>query len=413
MNSSVLTAPAKTSATARRGNSFWRTQLLRLMQNLEGGRIQLFEGDHWVGDFGASGPFDVTVNVRDPGFYRSVAWGADVAVGEGYIRGDFQCDDLTSLMRLLLQNSQVLNRLGSQGAWLTGWARRCMHWARANNRNGSRENIRRHYDLGNDFFQLWLDPTLAYSCGIFETPTASLEAASINKFEHICRLLDLQSGDHLLEIGCGWGGLAIHAARNYGCRVTGTTISQAQFDIATQRVRAAGLEDSITLVMQDYRDLSGSYDKVASVEMIEAVGHEFLDQYFQQVGKLVRPGGRFALQGIVMPEGKHRAYLKSVDFIQKYVFPGGCLPSISSMLESVGRTSQLKLTSVEDYSWHYAETLRRWRAAFFERIDDVRALGYPGQFERLWEYYLCYCEAAFEERATGLVQMRLDQPPGR
>jgi cyclopropane-fatty-acyl-phospholipid synthase len=262
--------------------------------------------------------------------------------------------------------------------------------------------------LGNDFFQCWLDETWAYSCGIFTSPRATLREASLEKFDRACRKLDLRPDDHLLEIGTGWGGLAIHAAGEYGCRVTSTTISQEQFDLAARRVAAAGLAERVNLLSRDYRDLRGTFDKLISVEMIEAVGHEYLDTYFHKCGELLKPDGSMLLQAIVMPERGYRQYLRSVDFIRRYVFPGGCLPSVASILESVGRTTRMRLVHVEDLAPHYAETLRRWRANLHERLPEIRSLGYSEELLRLWDYYLCYCEAGFEERHVGVVQIVFD-----
>jgi cyclopropane-fatty-acyl-phospholipid synthase len=232
----------------------------------------------------------------------------------------------------------------------------------------------------------------------------------VEKFDRVCRKLDLRPEDHVLEIGTGWGGFAIHAARHYGCRVTTTTISREQFHVAQQRIGAAGLTDRVTLLQADYRDLHGQYDKLVSIEMVEAVGHRFLGDYFRQCGRLLRRDGSLVLQSIVMPERGYSQYLRSVDFIQRYVFPGGCLPSLAAMLEAAGRTTDLRFVHAEDFAPHYAETLRQWRRAFHARLDDVRRLGYPDEFIRLWNYYLCYCEAAFEERYVGVLQIQLDQP---
>jgi cyclopropane-fatty-acyl-phospholipid synthase len=255
---------------------------------------------------------------------------------------------------------------------------------------------------------LWLDDTWSYSSGVFSSPNTTLRDASIEKLDRVCRKLDLRRGDHLLEIGTGWGGLAIHAAQHYGCRVTTTTISRQQFDLASRRIEAAGLTERITLLLHDYRDLTGRFDKLASIEMIEAVGHQYLDTYFRKCAQLLTPEGSMVLQAIVMPERHYEEYLHSVDFIRRYIFPGGSLPSLASVLESVGRSSQLRFVHAEDFAPHYAETLRRWRKAFRERLADVRTLGYSDELIRLWDYYLCYCEAAFEERHIGVVQIQFD-----
>ena len=237
--------------------------------------------------------------------------------------------------------------------------------------------------------------------------------ASIEKFDRVCRKLDLQTNDEVLEIGSGWGGFAIHAAQKYGCRVTTTTISQEQFTVARERFNAARLASRVTLLQQDYRDLSGQFNKLVSIEMIEAVGHRYLDDYLRQCSQLLKPDGSLVLQAIVMPERGYERYLQSVDFIQRYVFPGGCLPSLGAILASVGRATDLRFVHAEDFAPHYAETLRRWRQAFQSRLQDVRQLGYSDEFIRLWNYYLCYCEAAFEERYIGVLQLQLDKPACR
>jgi len=348
--------------------------------------------------------------VHDPAFYRSLLTGGVDAVDDAFFRGGWETDDLTAVFRVFIRNFATVDRFSS---WTNSIARglaRIAHSRKANTRRGSRRNIHSHYDLGNDFFRLWLDETLAYSSGIFPTFDAPLKEASAEKFDRICRKLNLNSHDHVLEIGTGWGGFAIHAARNYGCRVTTTTISEQQFALARQRITDAGLEDRIELLLNDYRDLSGRFDKLVSIEMIEAVGQEFLDDYFRQCSRLLKPTGSCVLQAIVMPERRYESYLKSVDFIRRLIFPGGCLPSVSAMLESAGRTGDLRLSHLEDFSPHYAETLRRWRASFRERLAEIRALDYSDEFVRLWTYYLCYCEAVFEEREVGVVQVHFDKP---
>jgi len=260
---------------------------------------------------------------------------------------------------------------------------------------------------------LFLEETMMYSSGVFVSPESTLYDASVEKLDRISRRLTLEPGDHVLEIGTGWGGFALHAARNFGCRITTTTISQAQYEFTRERVREAGLEDRITVLLEDYRDLTGRFNKLVSIEMIEAVGHQFFDTFFEKCGRLLTPDGLMLVQGIVMNEQVYPQYLKSVDFIQKYVFPGGCLPSVTAVSQSVARTTPFRLLHLEDLAWHYAETLRAWRERFFGAIDEVRAQGYSERFIRLWNYYLCYCEAAFEERSTGVVQMLWAGPRSR
>ncbi len=389
-----------------------RRTLLRRLQNLRHGYVVLSDAAGEV-QIGAPEGLPAFVRVHDPGFYRRLLVGGSMGAAEAYIRGEWECDDLTSLIRILLRNSDARRRVGRSLFGLSSIWNRLRHWFRANTKAGSRANIAAHYDLGNDFFRLWLDDTLAYSSGIFRTADSTLHDASIEKFDRICRKLDLRPGDHLLEIGTGWGGFAIHAATNYGCRVTTTTISRQQFETARERIHSAGLSRHITLLNQDYRDLSGQFDKLVSIEMIEAVGHPNFDCYFRKCSELLEPEGTAVIQGITMPDQRYDEYLDSVDFIQRYVFPGGCLPSLGAMIESTARATDLRLVHVEDFGLHYAETLRQWRRAFEDRLNDVRCLGYAEEFLRLWTYYLCYCEAAFEERQTSVVQVQFDKPACR
>jgi cyclopropane-fatty-acyl-phospholipid synthase len=390
-------------------DGFSRRRVLATLNALRGGRIRLEDAFGTV-QIGEGDTPNVELTVVDSRFYRRVLTGGSLEAAAAYIDGDWCCDDLVSLFRLLLRNRESTGRFDRSAATLGRLWNRLRHWRRRNSRSGSRRNIAAHYDLGNDFFSLWLDPTLAYSSGIFRSPQATLHEASIEKFDRVCRKLDLKSGDHLLEIGTGWGGFAIHAAENYGCRVTTTTTSRRQYEIANKRIQAAGLSDKITLRDCDYRDLSGRFSKLASIEMIEAVGHRNFDAYFTKCSQLLPPDGSAVIQAIVMPDQRYDDYLRSADFIQTYIFPGGCLPSLSSMLNSAARASDLRLVHVEDFGLHYAETLRRWRRAFTAQIEDVRRLGYPDAFLRLWEYYLCYCEAAFDERYTSVVQLQFDKP---
>jgi len=386
-----------------------RRIVLSRLQGLQRGRICLHDT---VGDvlLGEEAELNVKFQVRNPRFYRESVLGGTLSVAESYLRGDWDCDRLTDLFRIFIRNIERTERMDGRLARLMGWGHRLYHWLRPNSRRGSRKNIAAHYDLGNEFFSLWLDETMAYSSGIFPMPGASLREASEEKFDRVCRKLSLQRTDHLLEIGTGWGGLAIHAAKHYGCRVTTTTISREQAALARAHILDAGLSERITLLQSDYRDLTGQYDKLVSIEMIEAVGHKYFDTFFKKIGELLRPDGSAILQAIVMPESRYAQYQRSVDFIQRYVFPGGFLPSIAAMLESVGRVTDMRFVHAEDFAPHYAETLRRWRQSFHDRLDDVRQQGYAAEFIRLWNYYLCYCEAVFEERHVGVVQIQFDKP---
>lgn len=379
------------------------------LSDLRRGEIRIEDANGCV-QLGQKDDLHATLKVHDPAFFRNTLLGGTLSVAESYLCGEWDCDDLTSLFRIFVRNIDASEKLDNRLAWILGLGHRLFHWWRANTVKGSRQNIQAHYDLGNDFFKLWLDETMAYSCGIFSDLDTPLAQASTEKFDRVCRRLNLNDSDHVLEIGTGWGGFAIHAAGRYGCRVTTTTISKEQIEAATDSVRNAGLSSRVTLLQQDYRDLAGQYDKLVSLEMIEAVGHRFLDTYFRQCGALLRPDGSMMLQAIIMPERGYDQYLRSVDFIQRYVFPGGCLPSLTAILAAVGRSSDLRLVHAEDFAPHYAETLRRWRTSFHSRLDDVRRLGYPDRFIRLWDYYLCYCEAVFEERHISVLQLQFDKP---
>lgn len=403
-----VSTPADFSSWSRVLRGMLHRQLARIRR----GKLTIQDG---VGQarYGRMDDLSVTVKVHDARFYRHAVLGGTLSIAESYLNGDWDCDELTDLFRILIRNLDTTTRLDGALSAVTGLVNRLYHAWHANTRHGSRKNIEAHYDLGNEFYELWLDETLAYSCGIFPDRDASMAEASREKFDRVCRRLALTESDHVLEIGTGWGGFTLHAVENYGCEITTTTISKAQHDRARARIHEAGLGDRVRLLQQDYRDLTGQFDKLVSIEMIEAVGHRYLDTFFRQCGALLRPEGSMVLQAIVMPERRYEKYLKSVDFIQRYVFPGGCLPSVGAMLASVSRTTDLRLVHVEDFAPHYAETLRRWRQRFQERSDDVRKLGYSERFLRLWHYYLCYCEAVFEERHVGVVQIQFDKPQCR
>jgi cyclopropane-fatty-acyl-phospholipid synthase len=379
------------------------------------GQVTLVDGasHRRYGQCDALCPLSVTLHVHDPRFYSDLAFGGSIGAGEAYMQGYWSVNDLTALMRILLQNRAVLDGMETGLARLIAPLQKVLHWLNRNTRDGSRRNIAAHYDLGNDFFALFLDPAMMYSSAIFTQPNMTLEAAQRVRLDHICRKLDLTPRDHLVEIGAGWGGMAIHAARHYGCRVTTTTISQEQHKLASERVCAAGLEERVTVLLKDYRDLDGQYDKLVSIEMIEAVGHDYYDTYFGQCAALLKPDGLMLLQAITIADQRYDAARRSVDFIQRYIFPGSCIPSITAMSNSITRASDLKLAHLEDIGPHYATTLRLWRENFLRNAEAVRALGYPESFLRMWEFYLCYCEGGFEERALGDVHMLLAKPGNR
>lgn len=388
--------------------SFARRKTLQQLERLQDGTIEFSDALSQLcyGDTCEAG-LKADLAVYDARLYTQMVTEGSIGFAESYLRGQWDTKDLTGLLRIFCRN---LDATQSTVARVVGSFQRIAAWFNRNTRSGSRRNIAAHYDLSNDFFQLFLDPSMMYSSAWFENDQTSLHDASVAKLDRICRKLDLQADDHVMEIGTGWGGFALHAVTNYGCDLTTTTISEAQFQLAKQRFTEAGISRQVKLLNSDYRDLHGQYDKLVSVEMVEAVGERFHDDYFRTCGRLLKPGGKFAMQAIVMPESRYTTYRRRTDFIQKYIFPGGFLPSVAALQASVGRTTRLRLESVEDMSMHYARTLELWRQRFLGRLGDVRKLGFDDRFIRMWEYYLCYCEAAFREQAVRVVQIVWDQP---
>jgi cyclopropane-fatty-acyl-phospholipid synthase len=389
-----------------------RRQVLARFAALREGRLMLKDAIE-TRAFGNGGATEAMVRIHDLSAYADIATGGSIGAAEAYMQGKWTASDLTALIRILLANRNVLERIEGGLARIGQPFLRLAHRSHRNTRRQSRQNIRAHYDLGNDFYRLFLDPTLSYSAVIYPRPDSSLDEAAIHKLDVICRKLDLQPGDHLLEIGTGWGGLAIHAARHYGCRVTTTTISAKQFAYARQRIAEAGLADRVTVLDQDYRDLDGEFDKLVSVEMIEAVGIEFLDEYFRVCAARLRPQGRMLLQGIVIADQIYEQARRSVDFIQKYIFPGGALPSLGAIRASVARATDLQLVGLQDIGQDYARTLREWRRRFLAQVHSIRQLGFSEEFIRMWEYYLAYCEGGFLERSITDVQVVFDKPGPR
>jgi cyclopropane-fatty-acyl-phospholipid synthase len=392
-----------------------RRLLLRtLAQIVDGELIVEDNGErHRFGRRTARCGLSTTLHVLHPQFYADAAFGGTIGSGEAWIRGFWRSDDLTAVIRIMLINRAVLEGVDGRWAALRRGLGRLLHYVNRNSKAGSVRNIAAHYDLGNDLYKLMLDETMAYSCGIFLNDEATLHEASVAKFDAICRKLALTPSDHLVEIGTGWGGLAIHAAERYGCRVTTTTISQEQFEYACAKVAARGLGDRITLLLEDYRDLRGRFDKLVSVEMIEAVGANYLDTYFAKCAALLKPSGAMLLQAITIQDQFYERALKSVDFIQRYIFPGAFIPSLTAIAASVRRATDLKVFNLEDIGPHYSRTLRCWRERFFARGAEVRRLGYPESFVRLWEFYLCYCEGGFAERHLSDLQILLTKPDCR
>jgi cyclopropane-fatty-acyl-phospholipid synthase len=367
---------------------------------VEGGRRQTF-GHAQAGDITA------TVTVRDPSAWATVMTRGGGGLGQAYLDGRWDSDDLVGVLRMFALNLNRINRLSNRLVTLRDAATRPAGWLRRASKSRDRRNVRAHYDLGDDFFELFLDSTMAYSSGIFASPETTLEQASVAKFDRICHKLGLGPGDHVIELGGGWGGFAIHAASRFGCRVTTTTISARQFDRAIRAVQEAGLAEMVTVLNQDYRDLKGVHSHLVSIEMIEAVNWRDHDAFFETCARLLRPDGRAAIQCIVIDDREYERAKSHDDFIKRYIFPGGCLPSTAALVRSAATATDLRLTHLDDIGPHYARTLNHWRARFETRATDVRALGYDEAFLRMWRYYLAYCEAGFLERHVSVVQMVL------
>ena len=396
-------------------DSLGKRALLAKLRVLKHGCLVLVDGKerHRFGQTSDELPEPVVIHVHDWRMYGDVAFGGSVGAGEAYMRGYWTSAQLVDVVRLFVLNLDALDGLEGGFARLAAPLRKGIHALRRNSRAGSRRNIAAHYDLGNDFFRLFLDETMMYSAATFTSPALSLYDAQVARLDLICQKLDLRPTDHLLEIGTGWGGLALHAARHFGCRVTTTTISREQWKLARERVREAGLEDRIEVLCEDYRDLRGRYDKLVSIEMIEAIGHQYYDTYFARCAELLVPQGAMLLQAITIADQRYDKARRSVDFIQRYVFPGSCIPSVAVLTQSIARASDLRVFDLDDIGPHYATTLAHWRENFRASLPRVRALGYDENFIRMWEYYLCYCEGGFAERVLGDVQMLLVKPGNR
>ncbi len=393
--------------------SIWRHLVEKRLDRLRDGRLEIVEGgqSRLLGGHDNAGDLPVArFEVLDNACWRAIALGGSVGAGGSFMAGQWRSPDLAGLLRLLLRERDVLEGLEGPLSRLPGLLRRGGHALRRNTRTGARRNIAEHYDAGNDFFEQILDPTMLYSCAWFATGKTSLEKASVAKLERLCAMLQLEPGMRVLEIGSGWGACAIHLARQHGCKVVSITISRRQFEEASQRIQAAGVADRVDLRLQDYRDVGGRFDRIISIEMIEAVGPQYLDLYFQRCSELLVADGRMALQAITITDQTYRRALKTVDFIKQYIFPGGFLPSIEAIMGAVRRRTDLRLVKLEDIGRHYVRTLRLWAEALARNGDQIRKLGYPDEFIRMYEFYFRYCEAGFAERAIGDAQILFAKP---
>ncbi|ODS22768.1 cyclopropane-fatty-acyl-phospholipid synthase [Candidatus Endobugula sertula] len=370
----------------------------------DNGKISVF------GELQSSAMLSAHIVIHHPSVYRQLLFGGSIGSGQAYMLGTWSSPNLLNVIRLFCQNLDALNRMDSSRPVLNRIVTKLSHQLNRNTLSGSKRNIAAHYDLGNDFFKLFLDSKMMYSAGIYPYENASLEEAATHKLDIICKKLRLNQQDHLLEIGTGWGGLAIYAAKHYGCQVTTTTISQAQFNYAKQAVKQAGLEDKITLLLCDYRNLTGQFTKLVSVEMIEAVGHKHYKHYFSICSRLLKDDGLMCIQAITIADQRYEQAKQSVDFIQRYIFPGGSLPSNVVIAQCVARYTDMQIVNVEDIGLDYAKTLAHWRNNFKNNLPRIKKMGFDELFCRMWEFYLCYCEGGFLERSVSTVHTVIAKP---
>ncbi len=417
---SVSLPPGSAESLPRTSGARPGAPLARLTRRALEHRLSSLEGACLVveeaGERRVFGPPDAelraTLNVLDPRFYTAVARRGGVGAAEAWMDGFWTSDDLTAVIRVLARNAGM-NKLDRGTARLVRPGLKLLHTLRRNHRRGARRNIAAHYDLGNDFFALFLDPSLTYSCAVFEHDDMTLEEAQRAKYERLCRKLQLRPGDEVLEIGGGWGGFAIHAARHHGCHVTSTTISREQYELARKRVAEAGLEDRVEILFSDYRDLEGTFDKLVSIEMIEAVGAKHLDSFFRVCSERLRPDGMMGLQAILVRDQDWKNSIRNVDFIKRYIFPGGQLVSLGAITRCLASQTDLRFHHLEDITPHYVQTLVRWRDSMRENLDAMRGLGLDDSFLRMWEYYFCYCAGGFTERAIQAAQVVLAKAGSR
>lgn len=396
-------------------DAFARAAVFKLLRQVNCGHLTLEEAGevHCFGEDPEQADVVAHMSINHVSAYRYFLFGGSIGAGESYMLKGWWSPDLTQVMRLMAINMHFVQALDSRWSVLGKVANALGHRLRLNSKRNSRRNIAAHYDLGNDFFALFLDPTMLYSAAIYPHPAASLHQASLYKLQHICQRLQLSADDHLLEVGTGWGAMAVYAAKHYGCRVTTVTISREQHAYAQAWVEREGLSDRVCVMLQDYREIDGHFDKLVSIEMIEAVGYQFYTEYFAACSKLLKPHGLMLIQAITIADQRYFAERDNADFIQKYIFPGGCLPSLEVIASHVAKDTDMQMVGLEDITEHYAKTLADWRAAFFIKLDMVKQQGFDDVFIRMWEFYLCYCEGGFRERVISTVQLLMAKPGRR
>lgn len=393
-------------ATLSKSSRMMQGMIFKLLSTIQYGQLTVTDETGRYQFKGSSdvGSESVSMQIHRVDFYKKLCLSGSLGAAESYIDGEWDTDNLTKLIELIIRNKNIFNHLEGPSAKLLNGIQALINLFRANDIVNAKKNILAHYDLGNDFFKLFLDPTMMYSCALYEPEHIELEQASLNKLDNICQQLQLKPTDHLLEIGTGWGGLAIYAASKFGCKVTTTTISDKQFAYAKREIERLGLQNQIELLNVDYRQLSGQYDKLVSIEMIEAVGEKYFNTFFRQCNALLKPGGLFFLQAITINDQAYHATKSSVDFIKKYIFPGGCLPSVNLISNCIAQQTQMHLLQMRDIGQHYATTLLDWLKRFNQQIDQIRAQGFSEEFIRTWRYYFCYCAAGFKQSYIGDIQ---------
>ena len=392
-------------------NSLCKNIFFNQLKKIKYGSIIIIDEKKYV--FGKSQKLSSTIFVRDNNFYFDIITGGSIGAAESYIQNMWETDDLTKVIQIMALNSNLTDNIERSFNLVIRPILRFFHYLKRNNKKNSVTNISKHYDLSNNFFSEFLDPSMMYSSAIYDHRHKSLNAASINKNKIICQKLNLKKTDHLIEIGSGWGGFSIYAATHYGCQVTTTTISKQQYLYTKNRVNKLKLSKKIKVIFKDYRDLKGNFDKAVSIEMIEAVGHRYYDEYFNKINSLLKEDGMALIQAITIRDQKYYNALKSVDFIQKYIFPGSCIPSLNILQNSITNSSNMIIKDIEDIGDHYATTLMHWRENFIKNLTNIEKLGFDKEFNRMWLYYFCYCEGGFREKVINDLHILLTKPMNR
>jgi cyclopropane-fatty-acyl-phospholipid synthase len=396
-------------------DKFYQKLVMRMLQKMQSGRLALTmpNGDMMLIGNGEGIPADMKIN--SPEFFAQIVLHGDVGFGEAYTRKLWETSSLTNLISWLIENRQHIPSISGSRKIISPInllkvSNRVLHILKPNSLSGSRKNISKHYDLSNKFFKSFLDKTMTYSSALFTPQAQTLEKAQLKKYDSLCKMTGIRSGDHVLEIGCGWGGFAIYAAKTYDCKVTGITISQEQFNFARRRVAKENLTGKVEILLQDYRKVKGTFDKIISIEMIEAVGHKYFSTYFSKINELLKSDGILGIQAIIIPDSRYNEYRKGVDWIQKHIFPGGLLPSIGVINKTIGKVSDMYLQHLKEFGLSYGKTLKIWYENLYANLDNIKTSGFDDAFIRKWEYYLCYCEAAFRSRNINVVQMVYSRP---